>query len=112
MEEEKLFSDRLDFIEVKLNKIVDKLIEINLLLTENRKPFLDLTGAASYLNISKATIYTWTSKSQIPHYKVGRKLYFSVDDLNAWLMNKKRRYKSLDEIDAEASTRVMLDKLK
>jgi excisionase family DNA binding protein len=46
---------------------------------------LGITEAAHYLNVSKPTLYSLTSKREIPHLKRGQKLYFIKADLDQWL---------------------------
>lgn len=40
--------------------------------------------AATYLRISKLTLYGWTSKKKIPFKKVGRLIRFDKDDIDNW----------------------------
>lgn len=40
--------------------------------------------AAKYLNISKLTLYGWTSKRKVPFRKVGRLIRFEKDELDNW----------------------------
>lgn len=46
---------------------------------------LGITEAAQYLDVSKPTLYSLTSKREIPHLKRGQKLYFIKADLDQWL---------------------------
>ena len=93
--------------------ILKKLNAIHDLLLERKKPFLDIDEASKYLSISKNTLYGYTSRSIIPYHKIqGRKIYFSIDDLNNFVLNKKNRYKSNEEIETEAVTRILTGKIK
>ena len=58
--------------------------------------FLDLQGAAKYLKLKVTTIYGYTSQSQIPFIKRGKKLYFEKSKLEEWL--KEGKHESISEI--------------
>lgn len=71
-------------------------------LTEQTAPqtkdkLMSIDDAANFLNVSKSTIYTWTSNKQIPFLKRGKRLYFKEADLLKWL--DKGKQKTQDEID-------------
>ncbi|MGG4085193.1 helix-turn-helix domain-containing protein [Bacillus velezensis] len=40
---------------------------------------------AVFLGVHKETIYSMVRNNQIPHFRVGRKIFFRVDSLNAWI---------------------------
>lgn len=40
---------------------------------------------AAFLRVHKETIYSMVRNNQIPHFRVGRKIFFRVDSLNAWI---------------------------
>ncbi len=62
----------------------------------------DVDDASDHTGIPKATIYQLTSKRKIPHRKMGKRLVFDIQELDAWILSKKR--KTIQEIEAEAST--------
>jgi hypothetical protein len=75
---------------------------------------LDIDEAKKYLSISKNSLYGYgyTSRNIIPYHKVqGRKIYFSVEDLNNFVLNKNNRYKSNEEIETEAVTKIVTEKM-
>ncbi|MFW9942941.1 MAG: helix-turn-helix domain-containing protein [Candidatus Thorarchaeota archaeon] len=88
--------------------ILEKLSNIEKKVIQNEKPFLDINQAAEYLNLSKFTLYTFTSKRLIPFHKAGRKIYFAKSDLDKFALNKNTRRKSQSEIEEEALTRVVI----
>lgn len=45
----------------------------------------DIKEAMSYLKLGKGTMYSMTMKREIPHYKVGKRLYFRKEELDAWI---------------------------
>ena len=95
----------------KLNRILEKIHEVSLADNRSFRPFIDLEEATSYLNLSKHSIYSLTSRNEIPYYKRGRKIYFSIDELNNWVLQKENKIRSRDEIESLAATKVVLDKL-
>ena len=46
---------------------------------------LNIEQASDFLKLKVATIYTLHCRKQIPAHKRGKRLYFSVKDLNQWL---------------------------
>jgi excisionase family DNA binding protein len=41
--------------------------------------------ASAWLGISAFTIYSWALSHRIPHYKIGKRVMFSKEDLKRWL---------------------------
>jgi len=65
------------------------------------KVILTLPEAAKYLTLSEGYLYQLVSKGVIPCYKPnGKKLYFSRQELDDWVMNNKKQ--SRDEIRQSA----------
>ena len=46
--------------------------------------FVDSKGAAEFLKVKISTIYAWVHQKRIPYRKHGRKLVFSISDLEEW----------------------------
>ncbi|MEM8967729.1 MAG: helix-turn-helix domain-containing protein [Bacteroidota bacterium] len=65
---------------------------------------LGVEEAASYLKVSPSTIYK--KIDDIPHRKVGKRLYFTEEGLNQYLNIGK--VKTRQEIESEAATHVAL----
>ena len=65
--------------------------------------YLNISEAASYLKLAKQTLYQFTSERSIPFIKKGKKLYFSKDSLEKWLLEgkKKSRKELTDEYKGE-----------
>jgi len=94
-----------------LSKEIDKKMGLLLKILINReKPFLDMDEAADYLKIKKNTLYQFTSKGILPYYKPCKKVYFSVDDLNQFILDRKNRYLSNAEIDEKVATKMVLNR--
>jgi excisionase family DNA binding protein len=47
--------------------------------------YLNLSEVASYLKMSKSTIYKWCSDGKIPYIKTGKVLLFKKDTIDSWL---------------------------
>lgn len=63
------------------------------------KEKLDPHGAASYLNTSRATLARWRVQGGGPPFiKMGGRIRYDVEDLDAWLESRRRRSTS-DEGD-------------
>lgn len=58
---------------------------------ERTDSIFDVREAASYLKISMSSLYSLTSKREIPHFKRGKKLYFKQDELVLWISEGKRK---------------------
>ena len=56
-------------------------------MTEQK--LMDITAAAQYLAISKATIYSWVCLKRIPYVKLGRALRFERSELDAFISARK-----------------------
>ena len=54
-----------------------------------KKKSLTLLETSEYLNLSKATLYKYTSEARIPHYKIGSRILFNVIELDEWLEDRK-----------------------
>ncbi|MEJ8756380.1 helix-turn-helix domain-containing protein [Pontibacter sp. H259] len=63
---------------------------------------LTVSQAGLLLNLAVPTIYGLCSKGTIPHFKKGKRLYFSKEALIAWIHSGKK--KTTEEIQQEAST--------
>jgi len=67
---------------------------------EDLRSFLTVEGAAEYLGIKVSTIYQYTSKKILPHYKIRRKILFKVTELNEFI--ESHRVHTSAEIEQEA----------
>ncbi len=69
-----------------------------------QRPFLTAAEAAEYLGIALVTLYTYTSRRVIRYYKTRRKIYFRVEDLDAFVLNDGNMVMSREEIAQEAAS--------
>ena len=49
----------------------------------------DVIGLEKMLGISRSSLYKMTMRNELPFYKVGGKLLFKVEQITAWLEDKK-----------------------
>ena len=74
-------------------------------------PWMTLNQVSEILQLSKATIYSYTSKGILPFLKLrNRKLYFKRDDIINFVMNDKNYHKSKQQIEAEAISNIIAGK--
>ena len=57
--------------------------------TEKVKDLLNIQEAASFLNLSKATLYSKVHKRELPFMKQGNRLYFSRMELTDYIKSGK-----------------------
>jgi len=60
---------------------------------------LTISEAAELLKLSVSTIYSKVSRNEIPAFKVGKRLYFSKEEIILWI--KSGKIKTLAEIRKE-----------
>lgn len=76
---------RLDALAVDVRSLKARTIE-----KPNRKRRVGLTEAAQYCGWAERTMYKKCHYRQIPHAKVGGRLYFDLDQLDEWIDNGRR----------------------
>jgi len=57
------------------------------------KDLLTVDQICEKLKVKKSFIYDLTSRSQIPHIKVGRLLRFDPDEIDSWIQSHRIRVK-------------------
>jgi excisionase family DNA binding protein len=87
---------KLDTIEHLLLQIFNKADPARLYENE----YVTIKQAAEILTLSIPSIYALVHRRAIPSYKQGKRLYFSRQELNAWI--SKGRRKTIEEIEQEA----------
>jgi excisionase family DNA binding protein len=53
------------------------------------KEVINVIELSEYIGLSKSTIWKKTSNKSIPHYKVGKMLYFNIKEINSWLQSNR-----------------------
>jgi excisionase family DNA binding protein len=99
-----------EIIEFKLDKIIKLIEELAPTKQVNGnkgtdRDIMNVDEVATFLFISKSTLYQYVMNRKIPHFKVGKKLYFKRGDLLNWIQDGK--VKTVTEIQNEASTYIM-----
>lgn len=51
--------------------------------------FMSVTQTAVLLGVSVDTVYSWTMKKTIPHFKLGKMLRFNKSEIIHWMEGKK-----------------------
>jgi excisionase family DNA binding protein len=69
--------------------------------TNEGNDLLTIEEAGELLHLSKATIYSKCSLRELPYMKRGKRLFFSREELLAYLKTGRKR--TLDEIQADAA---------
>jgi len=84
----------------KLENIERLLLSKNNLSNPEEDKLLTIREAAVILHLSVPTIYGLVQRKCAPHFKQGKRLYFSKRELTDWI--KAGRKKTVAEITAEA----------
>jgi excisionase family DNA binding protein len=53
---------------------------------------------AEILGVKACTVYSWIHTKQIPHYKVGSLVKFRINDIEAWLKDRRVDVVDLDTL--------------
>jgi excisionase family DNA binding protein len=89
-----------------VHELIAKIDDIMLLL-QSAKPdvkqgdLLTIQEAASFLNLSKHTLYNKVNKSELPYMKKGKRLYFSRTELVDYI--KSGKISSIQEIQEQTN---------
>lgn len=83
---------------LSINKVYEKLLEIESYLNFKEVEFLDIDQASSLLKVKKSYLYQLVHKKEVPYYKPnGKKIYFNRVELNKWISESK--INSVSEIE-------------
>lgn len=78
-----LIMERLDKIEIAISNLKKE----NAIVVESKA--MNVSEVAKYLNTNIPSIYGLTSRAEIPHYKIAKKLYFKKVEIDEWINSKK-----------------------
>ena len=53
---------------------------------------LNVKAVSEWLQVKPSTIYLWAEQDGIPHLKLGRLLRFDPDEIEAWLLSRRRAF--------------------
>lgn len=62
---------------------------MNKYLSEHINDFVNVEGACKILCVSKSWLYKATASCSIPHYKIGTKLIFNINELLDFVESKR-----------------------
>ncbi len=85
-----------------LDMILEKISKLEKALHINSKPFLNVKELSKLTGIPQNTIYQYTHNNIIPYHKVGKRIFFNREEIEAFILDDMKRYKSSKEIEAEA----------
>ena len=51
--------------------------------------FVSITWLVKYLNLSKMKIYSLIKNDKLPYYRLGRRYYFKLNEIDEFINNKK-----------------------
>jgi excisionase family DNA binding protein len=72
-------------------------------IADGSDTLLSLSEASAFVKLKPSWVYQLTALRKIPHFKRGRKLFFSKSELAQWLCEN--RVKTVSELDREAENR-------
>jgi excisionase family DNA binding protein len=55
-----------------------------------KKNYMHVKDVSEHLGISMSTVYMYVRKNDIPHIKIGGKLYFTKNDLTTWINSNRK----------------------
>ena len=63
----------------------------------NRERYVNIKAASRYTSIPVKTLYEWASIGKIPSIKIGRRVLFDLNDIDALMAAKKRNTNQVEE---------------
>ena len=93
----------------EVSEMKELLLKFKVQPKDQAEQFLTIQEVSKFLNLSVPTIYSKTSKGELPVMKRGKRLYFSKQDLIKYL--QAGRKKSFAEVEAEAAAYLSNNKL-
>ena len=75
-----------------------------------QKDIFNLDEAATYLSMSKSTLYKLTSKKEIPHYKPTRFIFFERSELDKWI--RSAAVKTEDQLNDQVNAYTMANPIR
>ncbi|WP_448103910.1 helix-turn-helix domain-containing protein [Pedobacter panaciterrae] len=95
--------DAISILHEKVDSIKDLLIENQQGQHSHHSDLMTVGQAAEFINLSVPTLYTKVSRRQIPVNKRGKRLYFSKDELSAWIKSGRKGILEETQRDIKAS---------
>ena len=93
--------EAVEMLIAKIDQLEKSLKELNLQTKhETQQTLLSVQQAAEFLNLAVPTVYSMVSRGMLPHMKRSKRLYFSKEDLMAYI--RAGRHKTYAEIRSSA----------
>lgn len=98
-------------IEQSLVEINERLERIEATLSTGNAPaaggtdFLDVDGVVARYSLKKSTLYDLTHRKKLPHYKIGKKIFFKISEIE--LIIEGGRIMTAAQIASQAATAAM-----
>lgn len=54
-----------------------------------RTRYVDAVGLSGHTGFPVGTIRVWTSQKRLPHLKIGRKVVYDLEAIDAWLQKQR-----------------------
>lgn len=58
-------------------------------MEETKGDFISITRLVKYLNLSKMKIYSLMKNDKLPYYRLGRRYYFKLTEIDEFINGKK-----------------------
>jgi excisionase family DNA binding protein len=71
--------------------------ESNVKSEVNMKRYVDIKATSRYTSLPVKTLYEWASIGKIPSIKIGRRVLFDLNDIDALMAAKKRNTNQVEE---------------
>ena len=98
-----------EILREELTKVLAENNNVNL-TNKEKEEILNIKQVSELLNLAVPTLYSFTSKNILPHFKQGKKLYFKRSELLKWV--EEGKIKSKAEIENDATTYINSKKRK
>ena len=56
-----------------------------------QKKTLTVQDVADYLGVHSDTVYTMVREKQIPHFRIRRRIFFSIEAIDAWIRDQEQK---------------------
>ena len=63
----------------------------------NRERYVDIKKVSRYTSLSVNMLYEWASQGKIPSVKLGRRVIFDLNDIDALMASMKRNTNQVEE---------------
>src|SRR6266542_383003 len=90
-----------DELKALLKECLEEVFEPFLKDLKPQRDLVDLNEISEYLKLSKSQLYKLTSRNEIPYRKFGKRLFFSKKELDKWILNSSKHYRTTEDMANE-----------